>query len=75
MNEQELRKLITVLGKSLFDRRYTAGGSGNISVRIDDGILTTRRLGFYPMLDFICGGESIYDCAERKGRDFHWLFK
>jgi len=41
MNEQEIRKLITVLGKSLFDRRYTAGGSGNISVRIDDGILTT----------------------------------
>jgi ribulose-5-phosphate 4-epimerase/fuculose-1-phosphate aldolase len=37
------------LGRSLFERRFTVGSSGNISVRIDDGMLITPTnscLGF-----------------------------
>jgi len=41
MNEQKLRKDMAMHAKSLFDRGYTCGGSGNISVRLDDGILIT----------------------------------
>ncbi len=33
------REAICRLGKSLFDRGYTHGASGNISVRLDDGTL------------------------------------
>lgn len=39
--ETQLRERIAVLGKSLFDRGYGVGSSGNISVRLDDGILIT----------------------------------
>jgi 3-dehydro-4-phosphotetronate decarboxylase len=41
MTEQELREQLATLGKSLFDRGYTCGSSGNISVRHDDGMLIT----------------------------------
>ncbi len=41
MNEQELRKRIAMHGKSIFDRGLTAGSSGNISVRVPDGMLIT----------------------------------
>ncbi|MDB5822827.1 MAG: aldolase [Herminiimonas sp.] len=37
MNESALREEICRFGKSLFDRGLTAGSSGNISVRVDDG--------------------------------------
>ena len=36
-NESMLREAICRLGRSLFDRGYTHGASGNISVRLDDG--------------------------------------
>ena len=39
--ETSLREQIAILGKSLFDRGYGVGSSGNISVRLDDGILIT----------------------------------
>lgn len=39
--ERELRERITMHGKSLFDRGFTCGSSGNISVRLPDGILVT----------------------------------
>ena len=39
MIEKELRQQIVLHGKSLFDRGYTCGGSGNISVRLNDGLL------------------------------------
>ena len=41
MSERELRERIVVHGKSLFDRGLTAGSSGNISVRLPDGMLIT----------------------------------
>ncbi|UCH46901.1 MAG: aldolase [Betaproteobacteria bacterium] len=37
MNETALREQICLLGKSLFDRGFTVGSSGNISARTDDG--------------------------------------
>lgn len=41
MSEAELRLLMAGLARSLFERGYTAGGSGNISVRLADGFLMT----------------------------------
>lgn len=43
MNKTEyaLRQEIAMHGQALFDRGYTCGGSGNISAKIDDGILLT----------------------------------
>jgi len=49
MNENDLRNDIVKWGRSLFERGLTAGSSGNISVRLDDGYLTTPTnscLGF-----------------------------
>ena len=39
--ELELRERIALHGQSLFNRSYTCGSSGNISVRLPDGILVT----------------------------------
>ncbi len=39
--ENRLREQIVRYGRSLFDRGLTAGASGNISVRLDDGWLLT----------------------------------
>ena len=41
MSEQESREQIVEHGKSLYDRGLTPGSSGNISVRLPDGILIT----------------------------------
>jgi ribulose-5-phosphate 4-epimerase/fuculose-1-phosphate aldolase len=41
MTEANARERICELGKSLFERGLTAGSSGNISVRLDDGWLLT----------------------------------
>jgi 3-dehydro-4-phosphotetronate decarboxylase len=41
MSERELREQIVEQGSSLFARRYTSGSSGNISVKLPDGILIT----------------------------------
>lgn len=41
MNERDLRERIALHGKSLFDRGFTMGSSGNISVRLPDGLLVT----------------------------------
>jgi 3-dehydro-4-phosphotetronate decarboxylase len=49
VNEAKLRDDIVRLGQSLFRRGYTAGSSGNISVRLADGFLITPTnscLGF-----------------------------
>lgn len=37
MSETRLRELICRIGQSLFDRGLTAGSTGNISVRLEDG--------------------------------------
>jgi ribulose-5-phosphate 4-epimerase/fuculose-1-phosphate aldolase len=41
MKESQLREQIVLQGKSIFQRGLTAGSSGNISVRLDDGWLLT----------------------------------
>jgi ribulose-5-phosphate 4-epimerase/fuculose-1-phosphate aldolase len=41
MSERELREQIAMHGRSIYDRGYTCGSSGNISVRLPDGILVT----------------------------------
>jgi ribulose-5-phosphate 4-epimerase/fuculose-1-phosphate aldolase len=41
MTDTATRDKIARLGKSIFDRGLTAGSSGNISVRVDDGWLMT----------------------------------
>lgn len=49
MSEDALRADIVRFGRSLFERGLTAGSSGNISVRLDDGFLATPTnscLGF-----------------------------
>ena len=49
MNEETLRNDIVRWGKSLFERGLTAGSSGNISARVEDGFIATPTnscLGF-----------------------------
>src|ERR1700741_460629 len=41
MSEAKLREAICAIGRSIFGRGLTAGSSGNISVRTDDGWLMT----------------------------------
>lgn len=41
MTESQLREHICLLGKSLYERGYTHGSTGNLSVRCDDGWLLT----------------------------------
>ncbi|MFN3192490.1 MAG: 3-oxo-tetronate 4-phosphate decarboxylase [Aureliella sp.] len=41
MSEREIREQISAFGASLFERGLTAGSSGNISVRLPDGLLVT----------------------------------
>jgi ribulose-5-phosphate 4-epimerase/fuculose-1-phosphate aldolase len=41
VDEHRLREQIVAFGKSLFDRGLTAGSSGNLSARLDDGWLVT----------------------------------
>jgi len=41
VNEQRLREALVERGRSLYDRGYAHGSSGNLSARIDDGILVT----------------------------------
>ena len=41
MSEREIRERIVMHGRSLFERGFTCGSSGNISVRLPDGILVT----------------------------------
>ncbi|CAH1694845.1 putative 3-oxo-tetronate 4-phosphate decarboxylase YgbL [Hyphomicrobiales bacterium] len=49
MDEQATRELLVRLSRSLFERGYSVGSAGNISVAVDDGILITPTnscLGF-----------------------------
>jgi ribulose-5-phosphate 4-epimerase/fuculose-1-phosphate aldolase len=41
MNEQALREELVALGASLFQRGFSVGSAGNISVRLPDGYLMT----------------------------------
>jgi 3-dehydro-4-phosphotetronate decarboxylase len=49
MSEQQIREAIVRWSRSLFERRFTVGSSGNISVKLDDGYVATPTnscLGF-----------------------------
>ena len=39
MTEQQTRNLLVELGASLFNRRFSSGSGGNISVKLDDGTI------------------------------------
>lgn len=41
MTDAATREAICALGRSLFDRGLTHGSTGNLSVRVDDGVLLT----------------------------------
>jgi ribulose-5-phosphate 4-epimerase/fuculose-1-phosphate aldolase len=41
VNESRLRDALAERGRSLYDRGYAHGSSGNLSVRVDDAILVT----------------------------------
>ena len=45
MNETQLREMMCLLAKSLFDRGLTMGSSGNISTRTEDGGLLVSPTG------------------------------
>jgi ribulose-5-phosphate 4-epimerase/fuculose-1-phosphate aldolase len=49
--ERELRHAIARWGHSLFNRGFTVGSSGNISVRLDDGFLVTPTNSCMGFLD------------------------
>ena len=53
-DENRLREEIVRFGRSLFDRGLTAGSSGNISVRLDDGWLLTPTNACLGQLDPAC---------------------
>ena len=49
MSEAAVREAIVRWGRALYDRGYTAGSSGNISARVEDGFIATPTnscLGF-----------------------------
>ena len=49
MREDQVREAIMRWSRSLFERRFTVGSSGNLSVRLDDGYIVTPTnscLGF-----------------------------
>jgi len=51
LKEWRAREAIVEFGRSLFDRGLTAGSSGNISVRVDDGVLVTPTSACLGRLD------------------------
>lgn len=49
MTEDQIREAVVRWSRSLFERRFTVGSSGNISVKLDDGYIVTPTnscLGF-----------------------------
>ena len=49
--EGHLRETMARLAKSLFDRGFTVGSSGNISAAVDDGLLITPTNSCFGFLD------------------------
>ena len=80
MTEQALRENIVRWGRSLFDRGLTAGSSGNISVRIEDGYLATPTnscLGFLApdrLSKLDRGGNLVSGDAPTKELPLHFAF-
>ena len=51
MNETEMRERLVRWGALLFGRGYTAGSSGNLSVRVEGGYLVTPTNSCLGLLD------------------------
>ena len=45
MTENEAREALVMFGRSLYERGYAHGSSGNLSVRLPDGLLGPPALG------------------------------
>lgn len=52
MSEDQVREAIMRWSRSLFERRFTVGSSGNISVRLDDGYIVTPTNSCLGFLEF-----------------------
>jgi ribulose-5-phosphate 4-epimerase/fuculose-1-phosphate aldolase len=80
MNENDLRNDIVKWGRSLFERGLTPGSSGNISVRLDDGYLTTPTNSCLGFLDPDClsrldvAGRPVSGDAPTKELPLHFAF-
>lgn len=80
MTEQAVRDNIVRWGKSLFDRGLTAGSSGNISVRVEDGTIATPTNSCLGFLDadrlskLDLGGGHVSGDAPTKELPLHFAF-
>ena len=60
--EANTREAICLLAKSLFDRGYGCGSSGNVSVLTDDGMIESRpRIGHVLHSMVVAGAETLSD--------------
>ena len=80
MSEQAARENLVKWGKSLFDRGLTAGSSGNMSVRLEDGYLftpTNSCLGFLDagrLSKLDASGKHVSGDAPTKELPLHFAF-
>ena len=78
--ERDLRNAIVRWGRSLFERGFTVGSSGNISVRLDNGYLVTPTNSCMGFLDpdrlsrLDAGGEHVDGDKPTKERPLHFAF-
>ncbi|BAT60682.1 L-fuculose phosphate aldolase [Variibacter gotjawalensis] len=80
MSEQAVRDALVKWGRSLFERGLTAGSSGNISVKLDDGFLVTPTnscLGFLEasrISKLAPDGKHVSGAAPTKELPLHFAF-
>ena len=80
MNEADIRERICLFARSMFERGLTPGSSGNISVRLDDGVLMTptdASLGFLDparLSRFDAGGRHVSGDKPTKESNLHQAF-
>jgi 3-dehydro-4-phosphotetronate decarboxylase len=80
MTENTLRNAIVRWARSLFERRFTVGSSGNISVRLDDGYLVTPTNACFGFLEperlsrLDASGRHIAGDAPTKELPLHFAF-
>ncbi|MGN6549852.1 MAG: 3-oxo-tetronate 4-phosphate decarboxylase [Pararhizobium sp.] len=79
-SERDLRNAIVRWGRSLFERGFTVGSSGNISVRLDDGYLMTPTNSCLGFLDaerlsrLDAGGNHVGGDRPTKEMPLHFAF-
>src|SRR5215469_14314610 len=74
-NEDVMRQRIVDLGRSIFQRGLTAGSSGNLSVRLDDGYLispTNSCLGELRAEQISkVSGDGVHLSGEKPSKELH----